>query len=50
VLAGLLFGVEAGDPSTLAGAAAALAIAAIGAGISPAVRATRVQGAAALRS
>jgi putative ABC transport system permease protein len=50
VLAGLLFGVEAGDPSTLAGAAAALAIAAIGAGIIPAVRATRVQGAAALRS
>jgi predicted permease len=50
VLAGLLFGVQAGDATTLASAAAVLAIAAFGAGLVPAVRATRVQGAAALRS
>jgi predicted permease len=50
VLSGLLFGVTAGDATAFATAAAVLGVAALAAGAVPAFRATRVQGAAALRS
>jgi putative ABC transport system permease protein len=50
VLSGLLFGVDAGDVTIFAAAASVLAIAALLAGAVPALRATRVTGAAALRS
>jgi ABC-type antimicrobial peptide transport system permease subunit len=50
VLSGVLFGVTAGDATAFATAAAVLGVAALAAGAVPAFRATRVQGAAALRS
>jgi ABC-type antimicrobial peptide transport system permease subunit len=50
VLAGLLFGVGATDPATFAAAAAALLGAALLAAAVPAIRASRISGAAALRS
>jgi predicted permease len=50
VLSGLLFGVDAGDVTIFAAAASVLAIAALLAGAVPALRATRVTGADALRS
>ena len=48
-LAGLLYGVRAGDPVTLAGSALLLALVALGATLVPAVRAARVEPAAVLR-
>lgn len=50
VLAGLLFGVGATDPATFAAAAAALLGAGLLAAAVPAIRASRISGAAALRS
>jgi predicted permease len=50
VLSGLLFGVDAADATIFATAAAVVTAAALVAGAVPAFRATRVQGAAVLRS
>jgi predicted permease len=50
VLSGLLFGVAARDATVFVAAAAVLAVAALLAGAIPALRATRIQGAEALRS
>jgi predicted permease len=50
VLAGQLYGVEASDPVTLAGAAAVLAVSAVAAGLAPALRAGSIDPVQALRS
>jgi len=50
LLQGLLFGVEASDPLTFAGATALLALAGLGAGFFPALKASRIDPLLALRN